>query len=172
VTVDAVARSSRRRPLGPERFGHDEGPLVRDREPVGGGPERIDGANVAERAVHVHCVARDLVGATLGHDERTAIGRESDLRAVGRRKRPCSALERHQVAVDEAEPSDHRVARGEHVHETLVLGDAARCGPDRYGLGQFEHRAVHGEDADVVAGDVGHEQVATVPRERDRALRR
>jgi len=103
-------------------------------------------------------------------DERAAVRCEAHLRADRRRQRPSDSLDRDQVAIDETETLDRGVSGVQDEHPAVVFCDAPRRPADRRGLGQLEHRAVHDEDAHVVARNVRDEKMAPVAGQRDRSL--
>ena len=98
------------------------------------------------------------VNPTCAPSGRTRRARARTRRSARGRRPPAGSL-------------DRGLARREDEHQSVALGDALRSDADLRGLAEHEHVSVDREDAHVTARDVRHEQVPSVARGRDRALR-
>jgi hypothetical protein len=109
----------------------------------------------------------------LGDDDHRPVGTESDLRGVGIAglERLIATLHRFDSLRVQSERRQAGLPGVEYDHEPLVLCDAPRGMARVHALSQLD-RAIscHREDAQVVCGGVGHQQVPSVARQNDGSL--
>jgi hypothetical protein len=118
---------------------------------------------VATEQARVEDRERDELVAAAGGDDEGVVGSEADLCTVDVvRQRPARTGDRREGARVPAEAADRRIAGGQDVDEAVSLGDATRSRSGVQGLQKLGTVRLDGEDGEVTAAGVRHEDVPPI----------